>query len=142
MGKTNYTKTENLLNEALLKMTVEELLRLADHEERESLPSVQARSIILSMMEHDLTQLSQVPEASLTDLGMTSKELKSLSSRVKELTSDEWTLLKQVRERLLAYKKELWEKIPHLTDDALIEKERKKHINKRFNTREKWLPLH
>lgn len=149
MGKMDYTKTENLLTEALLKMSIEELLQLADQassfknpREETSLPSIQARTLILSSMEHDLAQLLQVPGPHLEELDTTTKELKRWRKAANTLTHDEWDRLKQLRLRLLTYKKELGDKIPHLSDEELVQKERKKHINKRFNTRDKWLPLH
>lgn len=149
MGKTDYTKTENLLSEALLKMSVDELLHLADQassfkhpQANSSVPSLQARTIILSFMEHDLELVSRVQGAHLQELGITPAELKAFLKGVKELTQQDWAKLKVIRERLLAYKKELWDKIPHLSDEDLVQRERKKHINKRFNTRDKWLPLH
>lgn len=130
-------------------MTIAELLTLADQassfqhpQAKSSVPSVQARTILLSLMEHDLEQISQVKNAKLKDLGITQKELKAHLAKAKELSQEEWAALKKIRERLQEYKKELWDKIPHLSDDELVEKERKIHINKRFNVRDEWLPLH
>lgn len=147
MAKNDYTKTENLLNEALLKMTVQELLALADkagasEKEKDSLPSLQARTILLTIMHHDLETLSKVKGADIKNVGMTAKEIQDIIEHVKEVSAEEWEELKKVRDRVLKYKTDLWDKIPHLTNDQIIELERKKHINKRFNTRDKWLPLH
>jgi hypothetical protein len=148
MKKTDYTKTENLLNEGLLKMTVQELLDLADKTgsfkgEENALPSLQARTILLSFMRHDFEALSSVEGAKPEEkAGITHKELSEAITKIQELTPEKWELLKQVRSRLIAYKEELRDKIPHLTNEEIIALERKKHINKRFNVRDKWLPLH
>lgn len=130
-------------------MSVTELLTLADQAAsfgdvtlETSIPSVQARTIILSMMESDLKTLSKVKEANISSLGITMKELKSTLDKVKDLKLEDWNKLKKIRERVQEYKKELADKIPHLTDEQLVEIERQKHINKRYNTRDKWLPLH
>lgn len=144
MAKTDYTKTENLFNEGLLKMSVQELLALADRasgKDLDDVPSVQARAIIISIMKHDVEILNKVTDANLS-MGITAEELKDLLDKVKDLKPEEWVELKSIRERLMVYKKELWDKIPHRTNEQIIELERKKHINKRFNTRDKWLPLH
>ena len=149
MAKTDYTKAENLLTEGLLKMTVSELLELADKassfkhpEKATSLPSLQARVILLSFMEHDLELLSKVEGAHLSELGITPKELKEALDKAKELSLEDWIRLKKIRERVLEYKQELWDKIPHASNEELVEQERKKHVYKRFNVRDKWLPLH
>lgn len=149
MGKTDYTKMENLLNEGLLKMSVKDLLGLADKAtsfddptKPEELPSLQARTIILSLMKHDLETLAKVPGVSLEEAEFKPEDLKKILDHVKDLKTDEWEKLKAARERVLEYKKELWDQIPHLSDEQIVDLERKKHINKRFNTRDKWLPLH
>jgi hypothetical protein len=148
MKKTDYTKTENLLNEGLLKMSVQELLELADKTgsfktEESALPSLQARTILLSFMRHDFETLASVEGAKPEEkTGITQKELSDAIEKIQELTPEKWETLKEVRKRLIAYRDELKDKIPHFSDEEIIALERKKHINKRFNVRDKWLPLH
>ena len=44
-------------------------------------------------------------------------------------------------ERIEAVKKEVVAREGSAGDDALIEQQRRKHITKRFNVQDKWLPL-
>ncbi|MCB1113703.1 MAG: hypothetical protein KDK62_02995 [Chlamydiia bacterium] len=139
---------ENLLDEGLLKMSQDELLELASKAssfkgDEKEIPSVQARTILLSFMQHDLEIMAKVEDADPENrAGITQKVLKKDLENIRELSPERWEELKSARERLLAYKNELWDKIPHLSNEEIIELERKKHINKRFNVRDKWLPLH
>lgn len=139
---------ENLLDAGLARMSVEELLKLADKvgsfdKDEKEIPSIQARTILLSFMQHDLDTLSKVSGAEPEKTaGITKQELKNQLDHIKELTPETWETLKAARARLIAYKEELWDKIPHLTNEEIIELEKKKHINKRFNVRDEWLPLH
>lgn len=148
MAKVDFTKSEQLLNDGLLKMSVKQLLQLADKVntfgrpfDPDALPSIQARSILLTFMEHDLEKMSKVEEKIYTQVGIRRKDLRNIIEKANYLTQDDWIKLKAIRTRVIQYKKDLAEKIPHLTDDEIVILERKKHINKRFNVREKWLPL-
>jgi hypothetical protein len=58
------------------------------------------------------------------------------------LSAEEWQKVKEIHQKVMEYKKELLQKLPPLTDEQLVAAERKKHINKRYNINERWLPLH
>jgi hypothetical protein len=57
------------------------------------------------------------------------------------LTDENKQLLKKLKENLENLKPEILKNSPDLDESQIIEKERKKHQNKRFNIQEKWLPL-
>lgn len=148
MAKVDFTKSEQLLNDGLLKMSIRQLLQLADKVnsfgrpfDPNALPSIQARSILLTFMENDLEKMSKVEDKIYTQVGIRKKDLRNIIEKANYLTQDDWVKLKAIRTRVIQYKKDLAEKIPHLSDDEIVVLERKKHLNKRFNVREKWLPL-
>lgn len=148
MAKIDYSKSEKLLSEALLKMSMRELLQLADNPDSfinpydpKSMPSVQARTIILSFMDRDLESIIGVEGPHQKKLGVSRPQLKKIIDKAADIKLEDWKKLREIRERIQSYKKELWDKIPHLSDDEIIQLERKKTKNKRFNVREKWLPL-
>ena len=60
-----------------------------------------------------------------------------------EFTAEEWLFLRALKLRIDELKKELYgEEIIKAEDEERVTKERKRHINKRFNIRDDWLPLH
>jgi hypothetical protein len=150
MAKIDYTKAENLLSEGLLKMSIKQLIQLADKTSSftdplhpSSLPSVQARTILLTFMENDIDKIMKAEEGFPNKkMGVSKKQIRGIIEKITELTLEDWKKLKVIRERILKYKKELGSKIPHKSNEEIVEEERKKHINKRFNKRDKWLPLH
>lgn len=75
-----------------------------------------------------------------TQLTTTKKEITDLEAK-KILTDDDQKRILEILEKSKKLKEELLQKLGVGNDDALIEKERKKHINKRFNVKESWLPL-
>lgn len=148
MAKIDYSKSEKLLSDAMLKMSVKQLLVLADNPESfmnpgdpNSLPSLQARIILLEFMDRDLTSLATVKGPHQEKIGLSHPMLKKIITKASELKLEDWKKLKVVRNRILKYKKELWDQIPHLSDDEVIELGRKKSKNQRFNVKDKWLPL-
>ncbi len=148
MAKIDYSKSEKLLSDALLKMSVKQLLMLADKpgsfenpNDPNSLPSMQARVILLEFMDRDLASLSSVKGPHQEKIGISRPKLKKIIDRASEIKLDDWKKLKLVRSRILKYKKELWDQIPHLSDEELVDLGRKKSKNQRFNVKDKWLPL-
>jgi len=148
MAKIDYTKSEKLLSDALLKMSVKQLLMLADKPgsfvnptDPNSLPSLQARIILLEFMDRDLTSLANVKGPHQEKIGLSRPKLKKIIDKASEIKLEDWKKLKIVRQRILKYKKELWEQIPHLSDEELVNLGRKKSKDQRFNVKDKWLPL-
>ena len=61
----------------------------------------------------------------------------------KKVSVKDWERMKTFKEQIEALRGEYFgnETSTNVEDEAQIEKERRKHINKRFNIREGWLPL-
>ncbi len=73
-------------------------------------------------------------------LGTTKEEVLALRKK-KELLPEEYQRVEEILAKAVEINKRLMKKLGIDTDDALIEKEVRKHRTKRFNIRESWLPL-
>lgn len=150
MAKTNYTKVEEALIAGLNKMTMRHLLELADRAQAGTGPQAEtdaflipeARRLVIASVRQDLKSLKRKDTKIYVKLGIAKEGVQKLLESTTNLTSEEWQKIKEIHLKIIEYKKEIARKIPQPTDEQLIEAERKKHINKRFNIKEKWLPLH
>lgn len=145
MAKTNFTKVEEALNEGLLKMNISGLLDKAPAVSGEGTPPISrkeaaARREILAALRFDVKH-SKAAEFFAAG-GMTRPELKALLDNPLDITAEGWSKLAAFREKTEAYRKEVLAKLPNDANEKLVEEQRKKHINKRYNTKEQWLPLH
>jgi len=155
MAKTNFSKVEDSLKAGLEKMQRESLGKLADIAQKATKPELKAileksvkaasKAILekkgtLHIIKQSLRNLSLKTEF-YEFIGIAKSDLATLLNRSTELTTEEWKTLNDVKKKIKSYKEELKKKHPELNDEELITKERKKHINKRFNVREKWLPI-
>ncbi len=153
MPKNNYTKVEQALEQGLLKMQVTDLFEAAKplflpeaKADQASLPTfsltVQQKSLMGSLT-RDLTKFTSKLHPKLyAQLAIKRSELKAKLINPTSLSSEEWQQLKQIKDKIDLYKAQLQSQVPPLELNQLVENERLKHINKRFNTNEKWLPLH
>ena len=58
-----------------------------------------------------------------------------------ELSEFDWEVLEMILTRADTIKKEMKKKAGALEDEELVEEQRTKHLTKRFNVNDKWLPL-
>lgn len=155
MAKTNYTKVDSILENNLRRMTVEHTLNTTDPlpkspenpanaaENTTASPVDLAQNRLITALQRDLKKLHLSEHKKMYEsLSMKKNELRKKIEHPEKLTPEEWEQLKQIKEKIDKYRKELKEKLPATSDDAIVEAERNKHINKRFNVNEKWLPLH
>lgn len=146
MAKTNFTKVEDALSEGLRRMTVSGLLGMATTASQIGTPqhssalsaAHQKRLLAAASFEVKYCKDEQLFAA----CGLSKHDLKKLLDNPAGLSPDEWAALKTFRENVDAYKKAHAANSPADADEKLVEVQRKKHINKRYNTKEQWLPLH
>lgn len=146
MAKANFTKVEKALEEGLTQMTSQRLLEEAANvkstgKKNTLPPSPQAASVVLQQMKGELRDLEKADADIFNKIGMGKSAFKKLLTAAAKLTPEEWAQIKEIRTKVDQYKRELSAKLPQQTDEEIVQKERVKHINKRFNVREKWLPL-
>ncbi|MGK5595417.1 MAG: hypothetical protein ACSNEK_08685 [Parachlamydiaceae bacterium] len=144
MSKTNFTKVEKAIDEGLQQMIINHLLDLADataSEKEDQALTVEQKNVLIQALSRNLKKLSKLNQESFQKLSPLKKELKKLMLSQGSLTPEEWKKIKEIKEKIEVYRKEIAEVIPQISDDQIIEEERIKHINKRFNIKENWLPL-
>lgn len=73
-------------------------------------------------------------------LGTTKEEVIAFRKK-NELTQEDYTRVGEILTKANEINQRLMKKLGIDTDDALVEKEVKKHKTKRFNIRDSWLPL-
>lgn len=141
MAKTNFTKVETALSDGLQKLTVKQLLEMTEGPIPEERPPVEACRAIVKSIQKELARLHKIDAGTYKKLKIPRSDLKKFINNPSALSVDDWKTIKQIKERVDAFKKELESKLPQPTDDDIVENERKKHVNKRFNVQDKWLPL-
>jgi hypothetical protein len=157
MVKINFQKVEEALEEAIRKITINRLLELATFASLIGGRSVQAEEVkdkpetapgqdqvtlkILSSLQGDLQKLQESDAARFAQLGFTRNDLKKLRGNPKDLLPEDWMKIKEIKEKINEFKLEMRAQLPETDDLTVVETERKKHINKRFNIRDSWLPL-
>lgn len=155
MAKTNFTKVEELLQDSIVKKQVENWGKMADIAQQVVRPEmrklVEKASLAAEKVEIDKKALVHALTRAKKDykdpkfyeaIGISPEELDALLKNPKELKSEDWNRLQDIRSKVAAYKKsDIEQHIEKSGDDAIVNEERRKHINKRFNVRDKWLPL-
>lgn len=151
MAKTNYTKVEEMLDQGLRKITVEHLFEMADvaaatgnppaGTEKKGQQPDKAQSHLITSLQRELKMLKKQEQDIYVKLGIKKKVLKRMIENPQDLTPEDWQSLKQIQEKIIAFREELKKKLPSVNNDELVETERFRHLTKRFNVNEKWLPL-
>ncbi|MEX1013065.1 MAG: hypothetical protein WD595_00505 [Waddliaceae bacterium] len=144
MSKIEYTKAEKALSEGLLKLTIENIYEVAELVElkdsiEEKKRVLQKREIAkkLIRVRHDLHWLSSKVRRLYTQMKIKKSRVEEILDKGEEVNKEDVKILVTIADKL----QEIRASLPKLSDEEIIEIERKKHINKRFNINDKWLPL-
>lgn len=140
MSKTNFTKVEGSLDKGLEKLKIEKIVSETRTQEGEK--SSNPKLYLIQSIKYDIETLLPIEPKLFEKIGIKKKELKAFLKQPEKLTDKDWKILQEIRLKFDEIKKELQKKIKAPTNEELIEAQREKHINKRFNTNDKWLPLH
>jgi hypothetical protein len=141
MAKTNFTKVEEALRDGLDKMLKESLLEEADAAQGKPSQKQHTTDQLLAKIRHEFKYLYKIDKEVFQKIGINDKILKELLLTTTSLTQKDIDVLKEVLRRIESYRTEMQKKNPQASDEQLIEDQKKKHINKRFNVRDDWLPL-
>lgn len=146
MPKVNFEKVEKAFDKAAEVVFIENLSELAtiitaiEHPETEQ--SKKYIEIVSTRFQKLLKKLKKADLKLFQRLGMKEEDEKRLMSPPQQFTQEDWRYLKEVKDRIDSLKKELYgEEILNTEFEAQVTKERKRHINKRFNVKDGWLPL-
>lgn len=144
MAKTNFSKSEEALDELIQRMNRERLLQEADIASGKTptlspeLELVRARVAVLQSLLRSLKKLHKVDRVFYKELKFNQKALASVMARIEQLTDEEWEKILAVVAKIDHYFKS---QPKSATDSQLVEQGRSKHINKRLNVSDRWLPL-
>jgi small-conductance mechanosensitive channel len=156
MAKTDFKRVEDALDEGLQRMTQNRLLDYSSiasqvgvgtdslsHKRQQAaevtLHQQQERKLLAAAVNFDINQLFKKNHQLYTALNTNHEEITALTKDITSLKEDQWQRLLEIKASIEDYKSKMPDTI---TDDDVIAKERIKHVNKRFNTRDHWLPLH
>lgn len=147
MAKVNFTKVEAAFENALQKITIDYLSELAAiatiiHDPNAQLSSKTIEEII-GRFQKELKKLKKHDAKLYSELRLTKEEEARFMLSPDQFTQADWLRLRTLKERIDDLKRELYgEEALNAEYDKQVVKERRRHINKRFNIREGWLPLH
>ena len=146
MAKTNYTKVDQAADLGLRKMEIDRLFEATPAKSKSKTPvsaEEKARLKLLEGVKRDIQHLDAKRHKELyAALGYKRQDLKALIENPANLTLEEWEKIKQIKVGIEKYRKEVMAQLPTQNDEKIIEEQRTKHINKRYNVNDKWLPLH
>lgn len=159
MAKTDYELVEARLIEGLKKMFIQRVLELSESaattgksrevvqqgpggEQVKATSLEESRKNILQALRRDLKKLHDKDAHFEEKMGISHQEIAKLVDNPADLTPDDWAKLKALKDSLQSHRQDLAIPLEEGANEKLIEDERLKHINKRFNVREGWLPLH
>lgn len=147
MGKVDFSKVEKSFDLALEKLLIENLSELATITDlaQDSQNKISSKTIeeIIERFQKQLAKIKKSDPVLFAKLLLTEEEETRFARPVSEYAQEDWLELKKLKLRIEELKKELYgqEEID-AAHDEIVTKERKRHINKRFNIRDGWLPLH
>lgn len=142
MAKTNFTKAEEAMAEALQKLTVQQLLVLASTNAgtaEDQFKRTRARALFITALKHEIRRLFRGDRAIYKKLNVTKNAIEQWLISPGTLNDATWNSIVQLKDKVDAETKKAAENEP--SDAQLVAEQRKKHINKRFNVSDKWLPL-
>lgn len=143
MAKTNFTKVEEALAEGLRKMTVSKLLNEADqHTKKQEKSNKDELSLLVASLRHEFTWYAKRDEYFVLKLEVEKSHIKQLLKQKDPYTKEQIAELEELKTKIEKYKKSVEPENSNSENERIIESELKSQKTKRFNTRDKWLPLH
>lgn len=146
MAKLDFNKAEKAFDKALSEMHIEQLSEILSIAHLvnapESTVSETAIEEIVTRFKKQLKKMKREDKKLYEKLNLTPEEEERFTRPAESFSQDDWLVLKRLRDRIGELKRELYgEEVVDVENVQIIAKERKKHVNKRFNIREGWLPL-
>jgi viroplasmin and RNaseH domain-containing protein len=151
MAKTNFSKVEEQLDKGLLKMKVNHLLDLADKQNVTKQPKEEiqeevntlkkSKEALIKGIQHDLKLLLSKEKDLQSSLNIDVEAISKRLENPEDLTDEDWEQIKVIKKQIEAYSQDLLSPVEKGLNKDIIDFERNKHINKRYNIRDGWLPL-
>lgn len=146
MPKINFSKVEKSFDKALQKLFIDHLSELAAIANviQDPLSNISSKAIedIITRFQKELKKLKKQDSKLYEKLELSVEDEQRFALSAKEYLQQDWQRLKALKVRIDELKHELYgQESLNAEYDKQVTKERHKHINKRFNIREGWLPL-
>lgn len=148
MVKTNFTKVESAVEAGMLQLQVKNWLELAilaegktEEEKKNPVRVYQARKAILNVLRHELNFLYKSDPKIYETLGIERPMLFALIDHPDKIEDADWEFVRTIKEKVDKLRETLKAAATPEKNEKMVEEQRKKHINKRFNVNDKWLPL-
>ena len=142
MAKTNFTKAEEALSEALQKIEREKLMDLtADSCKVPVLPTpeIANRISLVHALDREIKQVYRSDQEIYIKLGLKKKTMEKWTKEPQNISVKDMEKIKNIKDQVDVLMKQ--HPVKAGSDEQIVEKERLKHVNKRFNVNDKWLPL-
>jgi hypothetical protein len=145
--KINYSQVEGAFDRSLQKLAIDNLSELASIASAIQNPDAQisgkAVEEIISRFQKELKRLKKGDPKLYEKLSLSPEDEEKLGQKASQFVHQDWLRIKELKLAIDELKKELYgEEALSAEDEAQVKKERKRHLNKRFNIRDGWLPLH
>lgn len=146
MAKVNFSKVEKSFDRALQKLFIDNLSELAAiasaiQDSQKGLPK--GIEEIIGRFQKEMKKIKKQDPFLFEKLNLSPEDEKRFESPPTEYTQQDWLRLKALKLRIDELKHELYgQESIDAENDERVEKERRRHVNKRFNIRDGWLPLH
>lgn len=144
MAKTNYKKVEESLQEGIDQLAIKKIVDSTDtklHEKNAVSETRLNRKKITIYLITELKRLSKSDKSLYIKLGTNLANAKKLLENPLKLSEEDWAVVLKLKDKVEAYKKAFASVIKEVSDDKLVEEEREKQSNSRFNIQKKWLPI-
>ncbi|NGX43691.1 MAG: hypothetical protein K940chlam7_01991 [Chlamydiae bacterium] len=143
MSKANYSKVEGALSKGLHKIKVGNLLKKTDKpSKKREKEGVLTPKQMMTIVEQDIKWMHKEDPDIYKNLKIKKSEIQKLMNKVQEspksLKETDLEHIQQIKEKVSKYKKESF---PSHPDEEIVKSQRKKHIYKRHNVPDKWVPL-
>gem|GEM_PF-940247 len=147
MTKINFSKVEKSFDQALQRLSIDRLSELATIANMVQDPTAHLASEAIEesvkRFQKELKKIHTQDPLLFEKLTLSSEEEERLNRPASEYSREDWLRLKALKVRIDELKHELYgQQRVDPESDHQIAHERRRHINKRFNVREGWLPLH
>lgn len=147
MPKVNFSKVEKSFDRILQKLFIDNLSELAAIanviQDPESHITSKTIAEIITKFQKELKKLKKQDPILFSKLNLTREEEQRFKLPSSEYLQNDWLRLKDLKLRIDELKHELYgQDNVEVGNEHQVAKERKRHINKRFNIRDGWLPLH
>jgi hypothetical protein len=145
MPKTNFSKVEEALAEGLKKISIEQYLAAAPSAKELAAAPLRemcaTRKRLLRLLSTELDYLHKKGHPIYEKFKIEKEWIAQLLEKPESISTEEWEKVVQLKASLTEFKAGLDSRPPEEINEELVKKQAKKHLTKRFNVNDKWLPL-